>query len=126
MQWLLGVVGWVFFVFSFLQPSALFQVSKGLYCTRKCVCVYVRKEGGRGGTEIGFSTHSFKAAFIFWIVKVYKLRQGLSHKATRFESQLCNLLNVQPWAGYIASLCLSFLICKMELLMYLLPRIKQN
>lgn len=30
------------------------------------------------------------------------------------ESQVCNLLAIWPWASYLTSVCLSFLIYKME------------
>ena len=34
-----------------------------------------------------------------------------------FVSQLCHLLAVRLWIGYMTSLSLSFLICKMEIIM---------
>ena len=40
-------------------------------------------------------------------------------------SQLCHLLAVLTWANYLTSLCLSFLICKMEIILHMIAmRIK--
>ena len=38
------------------------------------------------------------------------------NKLTRFEYQLCYLLTVHPWARYLVSLCLNFLICKVDII----------